>query len=131
MDPGFRPETLVAVDAVARALEVARRRVGAADIIAKGGRDLVTAADGAVEDAVRAIVSQAVGAPVVGEERGGEAPADGSPYWITHDREGDLAAFHEGEVHAVERHAGRKVAGPTDGIDEPVPTSPRAATSRW
>ena len=77
---GFRPETLVAIDAVERALELTRRRVGAADTRAKGGRDLVTATDIAVEDAVRAIVSHAVGSLVVGEERGGETPADGSPY---------------------------------------------------
>jgi myo-inositol-1(or 4)-monophosphatase len=78
----FRPVTLVAIDAVERALELARRRVGATDITAKGGRDLVTATDVAVEDAVRGIVRGAVGSLVVGEERGGEAPADGSPYWL-------------------------------------------------
>ena len=78
----FRPVTRVAIDAVERALELARRRVGAADIIGKGGRDLVTATDVAVEDAVRAIVRDAVGSLVVGEERGGEAPVDGSPYWL-------------------------------------------------
>jgi myo-inositol-1(or 4)-monophosphatase len=77
-----RPETLVAITAVERALELARRGVGAADITAKGARDLVTATDVAVEDAVRVIVSKAVGSAVVGEERGGEAPADGSPYWL-------------------------------------------------
>ncbi|HEV8440380.1 MAG TPA: inositol monophosphatase [Methylomirabilota bacterium] len=79
---GFRPDTLVAIDAVERALALARRGVGAADITAKGGRDLVTATDVTVEDAVRAIVGDTVGSLVVGEERGGEAPADGSPYWL-------------------------------------------------
>jgi len=78
----FRSETLVAIDAVERALELARRRVGAADITAKDGRDLVTATDVAVEDAVRGIVRDALSFLVVGEERGGEAPADGSPYWL-------------------------------------------------
>jgi hypothetical protein len=39
----FRPETLVAIDAVKRALAIARRGIGAEDITAKGGRDLVTA----------------------------------------------------------------------------------------
>lgn len=78
----FRPVSLVAVGAVEQALELARRRVGAADITAKDGRDLVTATDVAVEDAVRAIVRDAVGSLVVGEERGGEAPVDGSPYWL-------------------------------------------------
>src|SRR5439155_901097 len=79
---GFRPETLVAIDAVERALELARHRVGAADITAKDERDLVTATDVAVEDAVRGIVRDALSFRVVGEERGGEAPADGSPYWL-------------------------------------------------
>jgi hypothetical protein len=35
----LRPVTLVAIGAVERALELARRRVGAADITAKEGRD--------------------------------------------------------------------------------------------
>ena len=78
----FRPVTLVAIGAVERALELARRRVGAADITAKNGRGLVTATDVAVEDAVRTMVAGAVGSPVVGEERGGEPPADGAPYWL-------------------------------------------------
>src|SRR5260370_10408740 len=80
--PELRPVTLVAIGAVERALELARRRVGAADITAKEGRDLVTATDVAVEDAVRTMVGGAVGSLVVGEERGGEPPADGAPYWL-------------------------------------------------
>src|SRR5260370_24270752 len=79
---GFRAVPLVAIGAVERALELARRRVGAADITAKEGRDLVTATDVAVEDAVRTMVGGAVGSLVVGEERGGEPPADGAPYWL-------------------------------------------------
>ena len=78
----FRRETLVAMGAVERALDLARRRVGADDITSKGARDVVTATDVAVEDAVRGIMSDALGFPVVGEERGGEAPADGSAYWL-------------------------------------------------
>src|SRR6266581_4467492 len=78
----FRPETVVATDAVKRALTLARRRVGADDITAKGERDLVTATDVAVEDAVRGIVADSLGFAVIGEERGGEAPDDGSPYWL-------------------------------------------------
>src|SRR5713101_7842442 len=78
----FRPETLVAIDAVKRALTIARRGVGAEDITAKGGRDLVTVTDVAVEDAVRGIVADALSFSVIGEERGGEASADGSPYWL-------------------------------------------------
>jgi myo-inositol-1(or 4)-monophosphatase len=78
----FLPKTLVAIDAVRRALELARQRVGADSITAKDERDVVTATDVAVEDAVREIVSCALGLPVVGEERGGEAFADRSPYWL-------------------------------------------------
>ena len=82
MTRAFRRETRVAMDAVGRGLDLARRRVGADAITSKGGRDLVTATDVAVEDALRAMVSDAVGFPVVGEERGGEAPPDGSSYWL-------------------------------------------------
>ena len=78
----LRPVTLVAIGAVERALEFARRRVGAADITAKEGCDLVTATDVAVEDAVRMMVGGVAGSLVVGEERGGEPPADGAPYWL-------------------------------------------------
>lgn len=79
---GFRPETRVAIDAVERGLELARSRVGAGDTTSKGARDLVTATDVAVEDMVRVIVDDALGVSVVGEERGGEAPIDGSAYWL-------------------------------------------------
>ncbi len=82
MTGAFRSETLVAVDAVRQALELARRRVGAEEITSKGGRDVVTATDVAVEDAVRDRVGAALSFAVVGEERGGEASADGSPYWL-------------------------------------------------
>ncbi len=82
MTGAFRPETLVAVDAVGWALELARRRVGAEEITSKGARDVVTATDVAVEDALRDRVSRTLGFSVIGEERGGEASADGSPYWL-------------------------------------------------
>src|SRR6266849_1613336 len=78
----FRPETLVAVNAVKRALTIARRSVESGDITVKDGRDLVTVRDVAVEDAIRGMVADALGFSVVGEERGGEAAADGSPYWL-------------------------------------------------
>ena len=78
----FRPETLVAVDAVERALELVRRRVGAEDVTSKSARDVVTATDVVVEDAVRGIVRKALGFSVMGEERGGWVSADGSPYWL-------------------------------------------------
>src|SRR5882724_1494163 len=82
MTGAFRPETLVAVDAVGWALELARRRACAEEITSKGARDVVTATDVAVEDALRDRVSRALGFSVIGEERGGEASADGSPYWL-------------------------------------------------
>ena len=56
----FRRETRVAIDAVKRALAIARRGIGAGDITAKGGRDLVTVTDVAVEDAVRGMVADAL-----------------------------------------------------------------------
>jgi myo-inositol-1(or 4)-monophosphatase len=85
MDPAIgdvRPATSVAVAAVRRGLDLARGRVGADEITSKGGRDLVTATDIAVEDDIRRIVGDASPHPIAGEERGGEAPADGSPYWL-------------------------------------------------
>src|SRR6266850_8374146 len=67
---------------VKQALRIARRGVESEDIIVKDGRDLVTVRDVAVEDAIRGMVADALGFSVVGEERGGEASADGSPYWL-------------------------------------------------
>ena len=78
----IRPATRVAIRAVRRGLELARSRVGAEEITSKGGRDLVTATDIAVEDEIRRIVEGETSHPVVGEERGGEPPADGSTYWL-------------------------------------------------
>ena len=80
--PGLRPETQNAIDAVARAMALAAERAGAHDVTVKSGRDLVTATDVAVEDAVRELLGAEPGLPVVGEERGGDAPADGSAYWV-------------------------------------------------
>ncbi len=68
------------MEAVERALGLLRGDVG--DIASKGGRDVVTAADIAVEDAIRQLLSVALGLTVIGEERGGEAPLDGSAYWM-------------------------------------------------
>jgi myo-inositol-1(or 4)-monophosphatase len=78
----IRSATRVAIRAVRRGLELARGGVGAEEITSKGGRDLVTTIDVAVEDEIRRIVEGAAPHPVVGEERGGEAPADGSAYWL-------------------------------------------------
>ena len=77
----FEAETLGAVDAVLQGLGIARAGVGAADVSFKDERDVVTATDVAVEDAIRGIVGEAFEFPVVGEERGGE-PSAGSPYWF-------------------------------------------------
>jgi len=79
---GFRPETRQAVDAVERALELAVQRTGADDATSKGGRDLVTATDVAVEDTIRGLLADAPGLTVLGEERGGETPRDGAAYWL-------------------------------------------------
>lgn len=78
----FRPETLVAIEAVKRAFAAARGGVAREEITIKEGRDLVTGADVAVEDVVRGVVGDTLGFPVIGEERGGRAAADGSPYWL-------------------------------------------------
>jgi myo-inositol-1(or 4)-monophosphatase len=59
-----------------------RSGVGAEQISLKGPRDLVTATDLAVEDAIRAILGEALDIPVSGEERGGQVPTDGSAYWL-------------------------------------------------
>src|SRR5437879_13893274 len=77
----FRPETLVAIEAVTRALTIAQPGVSTEDITAKGGRDLVTVVGVAVEDTVRGIVTDALAFSVLGEERGGEA-ADDSRTWL-------------------------------------------------
>ena len=79
---GLQPATAIAISAVRRGLDLAQSRVGADEITSKGGRDLVTATDTVVEDAIRDILEGSSPHPVVGEERGGEAPADGSSYWL-------------------------------------------------
>jgi myo-inositol-1(or 4)-monophosphatase len=78
---GFRASTSVAIGAVARSLDLARSGAGAAEFTLKAARDLVTATDVAVEDAVRTTLNEALGQSVVGEERGGEA-VRGSSYWL-------------------------------------------------
>ena len=78
---GFRPETVTAIEAVERALRLVPRAVAVRDIRLKGARDVVTETDVAVEDEVRYILA-AIGLPVIGEERGGEPPVNGSPYWL-------------------------------------------------
>ena len=80
--PRFRAETLTAIDAGRDALRLALRDARASAVTAKQGRDIVTTADVAAEDAIRAALSAAHPFPVIGEERGGEPPGDGSPYWL-------------------------------------------------
>jgi myo-inositol-1(or 4)-monophosphatase len=79
--PTFRPETLGAIDAVRGALAVALDALGSATVSVKEGRDLVTTGDVASEDTIRAALAP-LGLPVIGEERGGDAPTNGSPYWL-------------------------------------------------
>ena len=81
-DFAARPETLVAVGAVERAVSLALARTGADDVQFKGVRDLVTGTDVAVEDTVREEIGDALGHPVVGEERGGAAVASDGSYWL-------------------------------------------------
>jgi myo-inositol-1(or 4)-monophosphatase len=79
---GFRRETTAAIEAVGRALALTRSGAGAAELTLKGARDVVTATDVAVEDAIRSAVGETLGHSVVGEERGGKAAVDGSSYWL-------------------------------------------------
>lgn len=78
----LRPETRTAIEAVRRGLHLARSGDGASEISSKGGRDIVTATDVAVEDTIRRIVEDRSTHPVIGEERGGDVPPDGAPYWL-------------------------------------------------
>ena len=70
------------VRAAYRGIELAESRIGAGEISAKEGRDVVTASDVAVEELVRGLLGEALGQPVVGEEQGGARPIDGSGYWL-------------------------------------------------
>lgn len=78
----MRPEVEAALAAARIAQALADSRVGADAITFKEGIDIVTGADVACEDAIRAELTRAFpNIPVVGEERGGE-PRDGAPYWL-------------------------------------------------
>lgn len=70
----FRAETLAALAAVEDGLAIARAGTGAIEL--KGPRDVVTAADVAIEESLRAALRDV---PVVGEEGGGEAA---ERYWL-------------------------------------------------
>jgi myo-inositol-1(or 4)-monophosphatase len=80
--PEFRPETLLAVNAVARAMELAAGGVKPGDISSKGNLDVVTTMDVAVEDLIRTAIEDCSQVPVVGEERGGDIIPAGFPFWL-------------------------------------------------
>ena len=67
--------------AVELGLTLARGRLGADELRSKGGRDLVTATDVSVEQAVRSVLTETLDFPVVGEELGGVAEP-GRPHWL-------------------------------------------------
>jgi len=75
----FRTETSVGIAAVQRALAIAGSGIG--EVHFKEGRDVVTDADVAIEDEIRAFLGESFGITVVGEERGGVNEAD-APYWL-------------------------------------------------
>jgi myo-inositol-1(or 4)-monophosphatase len=72
----LRDETRAAVAAVEQALALAATGVGSEDVKSKGPRDIVTAADVAIESALREALGDI---PVVGEEGGGRP---GDVYWL-------------------------------------------------
>jgi myo-inositol-1(or 4)-monophosphatase len=72
----FREETRAAVAAVEQALSLAATGAGSTGVSVKGPRDIVTAADIAIETALRASLGDI---PVVGEEGGG---VTGEVYWL-------------------------------------------------
>lgn len=77
----FRQETLVGAEAAREALALASAGTGTVQAKPGRNRDVVTDADVAVEDLLRSRLGDALGLPVVGEERGGEAP-EATPYWL-------------------------------------------------
>lgn len=72
----------MAADAARRGMALAQSRVGADQISGKVGRDIVTDTDVAVEELVQRLLAEGSTAPMIGEERGGEPPTDGSGYWL-------------------------------------------------
>jgi myo-inositol-1(or 4)-monophosphatase len=78
----MRAETEAALRAARIAQTLADSRQGADAITFKDGIDIVTGADIACEDAIRAELTRSFpDYPVVGEERGG-TPRAGAPYWL-------------------------------------------------
>jgi len=78
----LRPETEAAIRSVSTAIRLADSREGANEVDSKGGIDIVTATDVICEDAIRTeLESRFPGCAIVGEERGGTPPDDGT-YWL-------------------------------------------------
>jgi len=77
-----RRETRAAFAAVDAAREIISRGVDVSRIASKGERDIVTQADTEAEEAIRRLLVETLGFPVVGEELGGAAPAGGKPFWL-------------------------------------------------
>ena len=78
---GLRREVIVAADGARRGLCLAATMAGGATSI-KQGRDVVTRADVAVEELITNMLLDEFPYAVIGEERGGDRPIDGSPYWL-------------------------------------------------
>jgi myo-inositol-1(or 4)-monophosphatase len=78
-----RPEVEAAVAAVRAARARLAGQAGKEPSFSKGGRDLVTAADIAAEDAIRGeLLQRFPDYPIVGEERGGAPPSTSTPHWL-------------------------------------------------
>ncbi|MGN6794560.1 MAG: inositol monophosphatase family protein [Streptosporangiaceae bacterium] len=78
----LQPATLAAMEAVQQALLLSRDSAGSTEVHAKAGRDVVTDADVEAETVITQVLTDKTGLPVVGEEHGGQVPADGSEYWL-------------------------------------------------
>src|SRR5262245_8808497 len=80
--PRFRPETQKAIEVVRGAMLLAAPGLRPPQTATKSERDVVMSIDLEVEDAIRQSLVEAFGLPVIGEERGGQAPVDGKAYWL-------------------------------------------------
>jgi len=81
----YTRELEAAIAAVQAGLSLARahERAGRTEEHVKAGVDIVTDADVAAEDAIRAVLlERCPELAIVGEERGGEPAAAGAPYWL-------------------------------------------------